>query len=61
MKKYTDTPHKIPCNKFLNVFNYKLNDTCNLINSELIKLSHNTIILPHVHALSNFCNFIIPT
>ena len=56
MKKYQDTPHKIQYNQFINVFNDKLNDNCNLINSELIKLSHNITILPH--ALSNFSNFI---
>ena len=61
MKMYPDNPHKILCNKFLNVFNNKLNDTSNLINAELIKLSHNNIILPHVPAFSNFCNFILPT
>ena len=61
MKKYPDTPHKILCNKFLNVFNDKLNDTCNLINSELIKLSRNNIIIPYVTVLSNVCNFILST
>ena len=61
MKKYQDTPHKIQYNQFINVFNDKLNDNCNFINSEFIKLLHNITILPHVHALSNFSNFILPT